>query len=186
MKVTAEQIRAALKMSGGNVARTAIVLGLARNNLYKRLAHLGIDPMDYRGNTAPVAPATRRAPTAPTRAENKPTARTEATDDAPLSGTVILTVPPSGATLARVTNTAAAAVEEEAERPKRLRVSRTFYLRPDQVKAIEDACLDLPAVLREQMSPSKVVERYLDWGYERFLAEMKGETAAASERRKKK
>jgi hypothetical protein len=35
-------------------------------------------------------------------------------------------------------------------------------LRPDQIKALDDACLDLPAVLREKMSPSKVLERLLD------------------------
>lgn len=149
-------------MAEGNVARTAVVLGLARNNLYKRLASLGIDPIDYRGNSALRALATPRALATQSTASASTREGSEGNRSAPLSSTVILTGPPGGAILTRVTSTATAIEEGTTERPKRLRMTRSFYLRPDQVKAIDDACLDLPAVLREQMSPSKVMERFHD------------------------
>src|SRR5437899_3279221 len=51
-RVTVEQIRLALQACGGNRAKAARVLGMARNNLYKRMASNGIGPDEYRGNTA--------------------------------------------------------------------------------------------------------------------------------------
>jgi hypothetical protein len=53
---------------------------------------------------------------------------------------------------------------------KQLRLSRSVYLRPDQIKALDEACLDLPRVLREKLSPSKVLEKFLDDCFEGWIA----------------
>jgi hypothetical protein len=85
--------------------------------------------------------------------------------------------------LLAVTNTAPATQDETPEAPKRLRQSRSFYFRPDHVAAIEDACLDLPAILREPMSPSKVMEKFLDECFAGWLERTK---APAKRRSSKK
>ena len=175
-------------MAEGNVARTAEVLGLARNNLYKRLASLGIDPDTFRirrGNSAPAALAALAVTLAPEATGAASRRERAESPSALVSSSVTLTGRARGAILSPVANTSSAVAEQgPAEIPKaRLRMSRSYYLRPDQVKAIDDACLDLPAVLREQMSPSKVVERFMDWGFDRFLAEVKDPGPKAAPRR---
>jgi transcriptional regulator of acetoin/glycerol metabolism len=117
MPASADQVRAALAASGGNVTLTAKSLGLARQNLYKRLAGLGLNPGQYRA-TVPAAPTTPR-PLRP---------------------------------------------------PRPLKLARSFHLRADLIRALEDACLDLPAVLRERLSPSQVLERFMDDGFAAWLA----------------
>ena len=118
-----EEIREALSACDGRVSRAARLLGIARNNLYKRLASAGINPDEYRAARS----AARPAPTAP------------------------------------------------AVRPARpLRKSRTVYLRPDQVRLIDDACLDLPAALREKVSPSRVLELLMDDCFAGWLASKLG------------
>jgi len=69
-------------------------------------------------------------------------------------------------TFPRVSSQAPAAVGES---PKTLRVARSVYLRPEQVKALDDACLDLPRVLREKLSPSKVLEKFMDERFEEWI-----------------
>lgn len=66
------------------------------------------------------------------------------------------------------------AVQASAPRPARpsrrsLRVVRGFSLRPDQLKALEDARFDLPAVLRVRFSPSSVLERFIDDAFAAWL-----------------
>jgi hypothetical protein len=87
-----------------------------------------------------------------------------------------------GRILSRVPPTAAEA--ETVEQPKRLRMTRSFYLRPDQAKAIEDACLDLPAILREPMSPSKVMERFIDDCFADWLSRVKAPAPASRKKSK--
>jgi hypothetical protein len=109
MRRSLDDIRAALEATGGQVAPAARSLGLARNNLYKRIAGSGVDLAEL-----------RRSP-GPRPAQERPASEAAA-----------------------------------------LRVARSVYLRPDQITALDEACLDLPAVLREKMSPSKVLERFMD------------------------
>jgi hypothetical protein len=71
-----------------------------------------------------------------------------------------------------------AAVPDE---PKALRVSRTVYFRPDHARLLDDACLDLPAVLRERVSLSKIIEmvideRGIDWLKEKLAAHARAES----------
>lgn len=121
MRASAEQVRAALATSSGNVARAAVALGIARNNLYKRLAALGLTPDVYRAAAA--ASASPRQ-----------------------------------------------AVSRIQRPPRPLKVARSFHLRADLVRALDDACLDLPAILRQRVSPSQVLERFMDDGFSDWLA----------------
>ena len=77
-------------------------------------------------------------------------------------------------------------VAEQSAQPKQLRLSRSVYLRPDQVKALDDACLDLPAVLREKLSPSKVLERFIDDCFPGWLARVKAPSVEAKPQAKRK
>jgi hypothetical protein len=51
----------------------------------------------------------------------------------------------------------------------RIRQSCTVYLRPEQLKALTEASFDLAPILRERLSPSKVLERYIDDGFAGWL-----------------
>jgi len=82
----------------------------------------------------------------------------------------------SASTFGDVNNAASADVPDE---PKQLRLSRSVYLRPDQVRALDDACLDLPRILREKMSPSKVLERFIDDCFPGWLESKLGEASKA-------
>jgi DNA-binding NtrC family response regulator len=46
--VVRQEIRAALRETGGNVVQAARGLGISQPGLYKRLTALGIDPAKYR------------------------------------------------------------------------------------------------------------------------------------------
>lgn len=175
MRVTADQIRAALKACGGNIAQAAVILGIARNNLYKRLSSLNLNPDDYRsgaGNVTHGAPVTADAHAAGAEVSAPRVNANAGASRAPQSFSAILPGSHGTRILTRV-NHVAAADAPEIEGPKRLRQSRSFYFRPDHVQAIEEACLDLPAILREPMSPSKVMERFLDDCFKGWLARMK-------------
>jgi hypothetical protein len=112
-RVSIDQIQAALEASAGDVSKAARSLGLARNNLYKRMASCGLSPATYR----------------------------EAPGRQPLP---------------------APAPAPQAARREAPRRSRSFYLRPALLRALDEACLDLTPVLRERLSPSKVLERFLE------------------------
>ena len=163
-RVTVEQIREALSACDGKVARAARVLGLARNNLYKRLASTGISPDEFRGNSARAASVSGDAHAA----ECAPLGNLTAVGTrVPVSRPAIFPAP------ARPRTFHAVSTEPMSLPPdgtKQLRLSRSVYLRPDQIKALDDACLDLPRVLREKLSPSKVLERFLDDCFGGWLA----------------
>lgn len=129
MPASAEQVRAALAASGGNVSRAAAALGMARNNLYKRLAALELDLTPYRRAAAAVAAAPR----------------------------TVAPPPPRPARVARP-----------------VRTSRSFYLRADQVQALEAASFDLTPVLRVRLSPSDVMGRFIDEAFAEWLARTLG------------
>jgi hypothetical protein len=57
MRRSLDDIRAALAATGGRVAPAARTLGVARNNLYKRIAGSGVNLSEFRGRR----PATRPA-----------------------------------------------------------------------------------------------------------------------------
>jgi hypothetical protein len=159
-KVTVDQIRAALLACEGKVAQAAKRLGVARNNLYKRLANSGISPDEFRGGAGRSDSATPSATSAPATEAAPSTgghAGATATAPVPVSRLAIFPAPSDPRSLRRVEGAPSTADDMRA-----LRLSRTFYLRPDQVKALNDACLDLPGVLREKLSPSKVLEKFID------------------------
>lgn len=180
MKVTVEQIREALKVCDGCVSRTARVLGIARNNLYKRLASLEMDPHDYRprreGDRVAMSSVTAPAPLRGVAPAVPPSRRTKR---APISSNAIYPSAHGAPNLLPVDSeraTAAMAIEDEQDVARRspLRIARNIYLRPEQVKALEEACFDLAPILREKLSPSKVVERFMDDGFADWLARAKG------------
>lgn len=169
MKVTGPQIRAAMKMACGNVSRAAEVLGIARNNLYKRLTALGIDPQEYRDNSVtPHGEAPAVTPGNSGEVTDRPTLsalRTRAS---------VSSLPSSvrgrrARTFPFVNNATAAA--EPPVIQKKLRQAKTIYLRPDQFRAVDDACFDLAAALREKFSPSKVFEQFFDDCWKGWLKE---------------
>lgn len=174
MKATPAQIHAALKECQGCVKRASVILGMARPNLYNRMARLGIRPETYRPAKDDIAEVSRITPgvtsvgsTAPTerRQRGKPVADSSVSSGQRAS---------AARTFAPVSaERGSAATMEAAPEPKALRISRSYYLRPDQVKKIDDACLDLPPVIREKMSPSKVVERFMDDRFDDWVAWLK-------------
>lgn len=48
-RVSGEQIKEALRATGGNMSAAAARVGIARNNFYKRVAGLGVDLGESRG-----------------------------------------------------------------------------------------------------------------------------------------
>lgn len=166
-RVTVDQIREALNACNGNMVRAARVLGLARNNLYKRLANSGIRPGDFRGNSAPPVTATAAAHATCGAAKHGPTGLAAPVAPVPVSRSAIY----PGAAVARTFHhvSSAAMNPPPPEEPKQLRLSRSIYLRPEQIRALDDACLDLPRVLREKLSPSKVLEKFIDERFEEWL-----------------
>jgi len=163
-RVTVEQIREALAACSGNVLRTAKVLGIARNNLYKHMANKQISPGEHRparggdSQHKPVVTADAHA----TVAQLGTAGRIGRTSPTAAAVSSTATSKPQGRCVAFPIVSTPSMAAEQVEQPKQLRLSRSVYLRPDQVKALDDACLDLPAVLREKLSPSKVLERFID------------------------
>jgi hypothetical protein len=180
-RVTVEQIREALSACDGRVARAARVLGIARNNLYKRLASSGISPDEYRDNTAARARVSDDAHATRGADFNGGETQTDASAPAPVFRAAIFPRGRRTPTLAHV-NTAA----PDSSEPKQLRLSRSVYLRPDQIKALDDACLDLPRVLREKLSPSKVLERFIDDCFGEWIGSKLGEEKPARRTRTEK
>lgn len=162
-RVTVEQIREALKLTKGGISAAARVLGIARNNLYKRLSSSNIDPNDFRGNTPEGDKVATAAHAVTGAAAGKSLGRVK---PAHVSVPAIF---PRGvdARSFPVMGSAANATEE----PKTLRQSRSMYLRPDQVHAINEASLDLPHVLREKLSPSRILEMFIDDRFAQWLEE---------------
>lgn len=154
--VTQQQIEMALQACDGKVQRAAKILGMARNNLYKSMARKGINPNRFRGNTVTRDTATHAVTEARVA---QPTTPEDVVGPDPVSSSVILSAPPGPRTFRSVNATAP--VTDDSQKPQ-LRLSRSVYLRPEQFKALDDACLDLPRVLREKLSPSKVMEKFLD------------------------
>ena len=181
-KVTVAQIKEALTVCQGNVSRAAAILGLARNNLYKRLSGLGMNPETYRptkGNSdtstrgATVAPLdTSRAGATGTDVHNS-TASSTSTDANPVAAMMGGAIYASGKAPRRLRgmDVAAGIVDSEAPKGKAVpKLARTFYLRPEQVRMIEEALFELYPVLRDRdLSPSKVVERFVDDCFEPWL-----------------
>lgn len=176
MKVTRTQIEEAMKATTGNVLRAARILGLARNNLYKRMANLGMSPESYRGNTFGGASMADGAHAA---GSDGVLHATSAAKPDSVSGTAIFT---SSARVRKFPGVSTAIPASEDAKP--LRVSRSIYLRPDQIKALDDACLDLAPVLREKLSPSKVLERYLDSGFAEWVGALQRPAPEKKARRK--
>jgi hypothetical protein len=170
MKVTRGQIEKALEATSGTVSRAAAILGMARKNLYIRMAHLGIHPDTYRRNSGPSATVTASG------------TASEVTDGTRRAGSIgsrgAVSVFPNDTlrhsrvrrTLGHV-NSAEAVADQAAENVKKLRQARSLYLRPDQWKEVDDACFDLAAKRREKQSPSRVEERFHDRYFAKFVAE---------------
>jgi hypothetical protein len=164
-RVTVEQIREALRVTGGQIAPAARILGLARNNLYKRLANNKMSPDSFRGNSATSAPAT------PTDTRARETPHVESSEVASgVSKSQSAIFPPHRRARNFPHVSSALTSPPQPEEPKLLRVSRTIYLRPDQAQALDDACLDLPGVLREKLSPSKLIEKFMDDCFATWIA----------------
>jgi hypothetical protein len=173
MRVTRGQIEKALEAVNGTVSRAAKILGIARKNLYIRMATLGISPDDYRRNTSPVSPVT---PTVTRRGWRKATG-VIGSGAVRGSGSVFandtFTTPIAAPTLARVQERTApgTVADPPDEESRKLRQPRSVYLRPDQWRELDGACFDLAAKRRERQSPSKVTEQFFDRYFSKFLAE---------------
>jgi hypothetical protein len=185
MKVTRGQIEKALEATGGTVSKAAAILGMARKNLYQRMAHLGIHPDDYRRNSGPSDTVTVGVTAG------------EVTDGTRRAGSTgsrgAVSVFPND-TLRRQrlerklsdVNSAQAVAEQAAENVKKLRQARSLYLRPDQWKDVDDACFDLAAKRREKQSPSRVEERFHDRYFAKFVAEELSEGKAGRGKKNRK
>lgn len=173
MKVTGPQVRAAMKLSGGNVTKAAEVLGIARNNLYKRLMSLEIDPAEFRGNSDTVPPETPGAIRDAFPGEAGAAAFSGSAHRAPVSSLPSSVHGRRARTFPLVMPNQATATIEPPPAPQRLRPARTIYLRREQFQALDDACFDLAAALRERFSLSKVMERFIDERFADWLAETK-------------
>ena len=64
---SATQVQEALAASHGNISEAAAVLGIARNNLYKRIMTLGVDLEALRRSAPPRRPSATPRPSAPKR-----------------------------------------------------------------------------------------------------------------------
>jgi len=183
MAVTRGQITKALAAVEGVVSRAAGILGIARKNLYIRMASLEIDPNDFRRNsggsvtvTAGVTPLDSTVVTGSVRASGSAgSARVFATDT--------LKRGQGRRKFGNVIEQAVATVAEAEHQKKLLRQGRTLYLRPEQYREVDDACFDLAALFREKQSPSKVVERFMD---DCFSAWVSGLKASAKPNGKKR
>lgn len=170
MKVTRGQIEKALEATSGTVSKAAAILGMARKNLYIRMAHLGIHPDSYRRNSGPSVTVT---------ASDTSVNATDGTRRAGSLGSLgaVSVFPNDTLRLSRArrklghVNSAQAVAEQAAENVKKLRQARSLYLRPDQWKEVDDACFDLAAKRREKQSPSRVEERFHDRYFAKFVAE---------------
>lgn len=148
-------------LAAGRVSRAAKVLGIARKNLYNRMAVLGIDPNAYRGDMTPSVTVTEGV-----TLKELPKV-TGMNHSHGVAGSVSVfrsdTLKRRGRrrTLANVSERVAVA-EPEPEVKKQLRQARSVYLRPDQWKEVDDACFDIAAHRREKHSPSKLMEEFHD------------------------
>lgn len=182
MKVTRGQIEKALEATSGTVSRAAAILGIARKNLYIRMANLGIEPSSYRRNSGRVSPVT------PTDTSGKVTVGTVRRGAVGSAGSVSVFTSDTlrGSRRARRlsdVSSAEAVADQAAENVKKLRQARSLYLRPDQWKEVDDACFDLAAKRREKQSPSRVEERFHDRYFAKFVAEELSAGKAAAVKR---
>ena len=187
VKVTRPQIEAALKAVKGNVKEASIVLGIARKNLYNRMASLGIDPDFYRGDVTPSVTGTDGV------TQDKAPRVTQPSDSGRAGGSVSVFSRKTDDTLSRrrgarrLHGMPSAAVDEApVETGKKLRQARTLYLAPEIWREIDDACFDLAAALREKMSPSKVTEKFFTDDFRPWVARIKGQSSSAAPSRSSK
>lgn len=181
VKVTRGQIEKALEAVGGTVSRAAQILGIARKNLYIRMATLGIDPDNYRRNTRPVSPVTPTVTSIGARKATRCIGSGAGRGSGSVFGNDTFTAAPGAPTLSPVERTGAGAVVDEPEAESRkLRQPRSIYMRPEQWRELDGACFDLAAKRRERQSPSKVMEHFFERYFSKFLAE----ELSASKRKK--
>lgn len=155
-KVTRQQVEQALAASAGRISRAAVTLGIARNNLYKRMSSLGISADTYRkGTSAHGATAALDSGEAGMSVPSNVGERASVSTNAIYPTRI-------GERKFRGMRSTAEATEPVEEAGRVPRASRSLYLRPEQFKALDDASIDLPAVLREKLSPSKVMEMFMD------------------------
>ncbi len=172
-RVTVEQIKAAMEATKGNVSASARVLGMARNNLYKRCVSSNIDPRSYRDNTPQGNGVTGAAHSVRVTGGRQGSSRAKVVHLSTAAPNAIYQKGSGRRSLADMSSAAA-----PTEEPKALRAARTVYFRPDHLRLLDDACLDLPAVLRERVSFSRVLEMLLD---ERGVDWLKEKLSAAHE-----
>jgi hypothetical protein len=183
MKVTRTQIDEAMKATGGRMLRAALILNIARNNLYKRMASLKMSPNSYRGNTVTQGKVSGVAHATDSTGLVAASGATSATNRDPLSRSAIYRSRSRVRKFPSMSTAAPSVAPPEEAKP--LRISRSVYLRPDQIKALDDACLDLAPILREKLSPSKVLERFIDRHFAGFLVEEGAVPAPAAEKPRK-
>ena len=164
MKVTRGQIEKALDATSGTVSRAAGILGIARKNLYIRMATLGIDPGSYRRNRRVASPVTPLVTV--TGADRGSFGRgsgvLHGSAGVSESGTFTKrSAAPNLAAMQERGSTAAAESPTGASITK-LRQPRSIYLRPEQWRELDGACFDLAAKRRERQSPSRLLEGFID------------------------
>lgn len=173
-KVAPGQISAVLNATNGNVAAAARALGVSRNSLYKRLVSMGFDLEAARRVDVTLSAADAQ--------EARAAADAAQTTDASLgNGRQSERESVSIQSRARENRVATFPVSRrkpnvphvEATQTKRqgLRASKSVFLRPEQIKALEDATYDLAFRFRESFSPSRVLERFIDERFAEWLHE---------------
>jgi len=170
-RVKDPQIREALAATHGVVERAAALLGVSKNSLYKRLVRMRLDPDEFRkgdaryATTGSVDAANAKAPAARAGRASHGRSRTGHQRSTPP-----MTTDAHSPNLAHVDRAVTTADEE---RPvSRLRESRNWFLRPEQIDKVRQAKFDLQAKRRQDLSDSKVVEEFIDAKFDEWLAEV--------------
>lgn len=184
-KVTAQQLLRVFAALNGDVAKTARAVGIHRNNVYKRLIAMGVNPDDYRLEGGTVAPGGHRvaedgtglqpsAVTAPTQhvAAHEPE-RAASDSRAANSASAIYRGKVVRHTFGDVsTATPTETVTAEPDVKAALKKPKSFYLRPEQIEQVEDSVIDLGFALRiKKLSPSQVLELFIDECFSPWLRE---------------
>jgi hypothetical protein len=162
-RVSSGQIEQALAATSGCVQRASAILGISKNSLYKRLSRMDLHPDKYRKGDARLG--TQGAADAKVFGVR---ARRAASGGGRNGGECATATFPRAVVGRRLDP-----VSDEAEDEKvgRLRESRNWFLRPEQIDKVRQAKFDLQAKLRTELSDSKVLERFLDEKFDEWIRE---------------
>ena len=199
-KVDRPAVETALLQNHGDVAASARQLGISRAALYNRVSRFHIDLGAYRKVDASVAnlakvgtPGATDRPVddhqaAPNghggRGSNRLERERSRGDETSARRTFNFPRANDAPILPGVPSQTVTDVDADADRPV-LRESRSYFLPPEQIDLIRQAKFDLQALLRVELSDSKVLERFIAAKFSEWIAEEKRASAPRPARKGK-